>query len=124
MRVPMTQELPLVVVVEDDLATSAAVGRVLRAGGFDTLIYSSAEAFLESPPPRVPKCLLLDLQLGGMSGFELHRELRSRGSRVPVIVMTAVDDVHLREKASRIGCAGYLDKLSDVAGLFAILASL
>jgi FixJ family two-component response regulator len=97
---------------------------VLRAGGFDTLIYSSAEDFLESPPPRVPKCLLLDLQLGGMSGFELHRELRSRGSRVPVIVMTAFDDVHLREKASRIGCAGYLDKLSDVAGLFAILASL
>jgi hypothetical protein len=38
--------------------------------------------------------------------------------------MTAFDDVHLREKASRIGCAGYLDKLSDVAGLFAILASL
>jgi FixJ family two-component response regulator len=114
---------PLVVVVEDDPATLKALGRVLRAGGFDTATYSSAEAFLDAPPARAPACLLLDNHLGGMSGLDLQRNLRARGSTVPVIVMTAVDDRRIRNEAYRIGCAGCLDKGDDIDVLLKLLRS-
>jgi FixJ family two-component response regulator len=114
---------PLVVVVEDDPATLRALGRVLRAGGFETATYSSAEAFLDSPPTREPSCLLLDNHLGGMSGLDLQRDLRSRGSRVPVIVMTAFNDRRVRNEAYRIGCAGCVDKADDFDVLLKLLRS-
>jgi FixJ family two-component response regulator len=114
---------PLVVVVEDDPATLKALGRVLRAGGFDTATYSSAEAFLDSPPARRPACLLLDNQLGGMSGLDLQRDLRARGSTVPVIVMTAFDARSLRQEAYRSGCAGCVDKTDDIDVLLNLLRS-
>jgi FixJ family two-component response regulator len=123
-RVAVHHASPLVAVVEDDAATLKALGRVLRAGGFDTATYSSAEAFLASPPARVPACLLLDVQLGGMSGLDLQRELKARGSTVPVIVMTAFDDGHARHEARRIGCAGYLDKVGEIDGLLNLIRSL
>jgi FixJ family two-component response regulator len=114
---------PLVAVVEDDPATLKALGRVLRAGGFDIASYSSAEAFLASPPARIPACLLLDVQLGGMSGLALQRELKARGSTIPVIVMSAFDDDKARHEAHRIGCAGYLDKVGDIDALLRLLRS-
>ena len=68
--------MPLVVVVEDDPASQKTVARLLRAGGFDAAIYSSAEDFLASPPQGVPVGLLLDLHLGGMSGLDLETSTR------------------------------------------------
>jgi FixJ family two-component response regulator len=110
----MTMSAPLVVVVEDDLGTLKALGRALRAAGFDTASYSSAEAFLASPPNGQAHCMILDVQLGGMSGLDLQRHLKARGSKLPVIVMTAFDDMRVRDEARRIGCAGYLDKQTDI----------
>jgi FixJ family two-component response regulator len=115
---------PLVAIVEDDPATLKALGRVLRAGGFETAAYSSAEAFLASPPSRAPACLLVDVQLGGMSGLDLQRDLRARGSTVPVIVMTAFEDRHVRSEAYRIGCAGCVDKGDDIDVLLKLLRSI
>jgi FixJ family two-component response regulator len=119
----MTALFPLVVVVEDDPATLKALGRVLRAGGFEPASYSSAEAFLQSPPARAPACLLVDVQLGGMSGLELQRRLRTSGSTTPVIVMTAFDDQRVRDEAYRIGCAGCVDKTDDIDVLLKMLRS-
>jgi FixJ family two-component response regulator len=115
---------PLVVVVEDDLALLKALGRVFRAKGFDTAPYGSAEDLLASPPTRTPVCLLLDIQLGTMSGLDLHRTLKEGGSRVPVIMMTAFDDEHLRREALAIGCVGYFDKVQDIDELFVLIESL
>jgi DNA-binding NarL/FixJ family response regulator len=67
--------------------------------------------------------MVLDIQLGGMSGLELQRKLKASGSRVPVIVMTAFDDVHIREEAIRIGCLGYLDKAADLDVLVDLIRS-
>ena len=122
-RVQVADPPQLVVVVEDDLPTLKAIGRVLRAGGFETATYSSAEAFLAFPPDRAAACLLLDVQLGGMSGLDLQRELKARGSKVPVIVMTAFDDGCTRDEARRIGCAGYLDKVGEIDGLLNLIRS-
>jgi len=115
---------PLVVIIEDDVAMLKALGRVLRAQRFDTVSYASAEEFLEAPPGRAPVCMLLDIQLGRMSGLELHGTLKSRGSQVPVIMMTAFDDEHYRREAQAQGCAGYFNKVQDIDALFELIASL
>ena len=115
---------PLVVIVEDDTAMLKALGRVLRARGFDTASYASAEDLLASPPRRAPVCMLLDIQLGRMSGLELHGTLKSRGSHVPVIMMTAFDDEHFRREAQAQGCAGYFNKVQDIDARFELIAFL
>ena len=115
---------PLVVIVEDDAAMQRALGRVLRARRFDTAAYASAEDFLDAPPSRAPVCMLLDIQLGAMSGLELHGTLKSRGWHVPVIMMTAFDDEHYRREAQAQGCAGYFNKVQDIDALFELIDSL
>jgi FixJ family two-component response regulator len=110
----MMTSAPLVVVVDDDSAVLKAFGRVLRAAGFDTATYSSAEEFLTTPPPRRAQCLVLDVQLSGMSGLDLQRHLRANGSTLPVIIVTAYDDEEVRCEARAAGCAGYFDKQTDV----------
>src|SRR5262245_11503491 len=107
--------MPHVVVIEDDPALQKTLARVLRAGGLDTSMYTSAEEFLSCPPPTPPVGMLLDLQLGGMSGLDLQRMLRSEGSTVPVIIITAFDDARSREQAHGLGCVAYLKKPCEAA---------
>jgi FixJ family two-component response regulator len=114
---------PLVVVVDDDDAVSKAFARVLRAAGFDTATYSSAEEFLTAPPPRRAHCLVLDVQLGGMSGLDLQRHLRAHGSTLPIIIVTAFDDEKVRCEARAAGCVGYFDKQTDVDVLLHLIKS-
>lgn len=114
---------PLVVVVDDDPAVLKAFGRVLRAAGFDTATYSSAEDYLAAPPTRRVHCLVLDVQLSGMSGLDLQRLLRSRGSTLPVIILTAFDDETVRRDAWTAGCAGYFDKQTDVDVVLRLIRS-
>jgi FixJ family two-component response regulator len=102
--------MPLVVVIEDDLASQKTLVRVLRAGGYDSATYDSAEDFLASPPRSSPIGLLLDVHLGGMSGLDLQRRLRNEGSTLPIIIITAFDDARSREQAERLGCVAYLRK--------------
>jgi FixJ family two-component response regulator len=103
----------LVAVVEDDAGLLSAFGRALRAAGFAIAPFRSAEEFLASPPVGAC-CLVLDHHLGGMSGLDLQRHLRSRGSLLPIILMTAFDDAGARDEAERLGCAGYLQKATDL----------
>jgi FixJ family two-component response regulator len=117
----MMTHAPLIVVVDDDVAVLKAFARVLRAAGFDTASYSSAEEFLTAPPPRRAQCLVLDVQLGGMSGLDLQRHLRAHGSTLPVIIVTAFDDDDVRSEARAAGCAGYFDKQTDVDVLLTLI---
>ncbi len=113
--------MPLVVVIEDDPASRKTLARVLRAGGYEPVLYESAEEFLSSPPPAAPIGLLLDVHLGGMSGLELQRRLRNEGSTLPVIIITAFDDARGREQAERLGCVAYLRKPCEAETILAAL---
>ena len=115
---------PTVVLVEDDAASRTALARVLRAAGFDTTTFESAEAFLAALPRIAPICCVLDIQLGGMSGLDLQRTLRDEGSKVPVIIMTSFDEPRLRTQAFRDGCLEFLSKEADAGQLLALLRSL
>ena len=100
-----------VAVVDDDLGMLAGLRNLLDAHGFTVEVFASAEAFLDfySATPDID-CLLLDLRLGGMSGIELRRHLKTSGSPLPVIFMTARDDDAMRRQALDEGCIDYLRK--------------
>jgi FixJ family two-component response regulator len=116
--------MPLVVVIDDDSASQKTLARVLRAGGYETAVYASAEEYLAAPPLSSPLGLLLDVHLGGMSGLDLQRRLRAEGSTVPVIIITAFDDAGGREQAERLGCTAYLQKPCDAETILALLGRL
>src|SRR5262245_23079405 len=116
--------MPLVVVIEDDIASQKTLARVLRTGGFEAATYSSAEEFLSSPPPAPPMGLLLDVHLGGMSGLDLQRRLRKEGSTISVIIITAFDDSRTREEAERLGCVAYLRKPCEAETILELLRGL
>jgi FixJ family two-component response regulator len=116
--------MPLVVVIEDDAASRTTLARVMRAGGYEAAMYESAEAFLSSPPHSPPLALLLDLHLGGMSGLDLQRRLRSQGSSVPVIIITGFDHARSREQAEHLGCLAYLSKPCEAGTILALLDGL
>jgi len=106
----MNQTKINVAVVDDDESFARAIGRLLRASGLEVHTHSSAEAFLASPPRPEPDCLVLDVQLGGMSGLELQRRLREVGTLAPIIFVTAHDAPGVRGEAERDGCSAYFLK--------------
>ena len=116
--------MPLVAVVEDDPASQKTLVRLLRLGGYEAALYTSAEEFLSSPPQSSPIGLLLDVHLSGMSGLDLQRRLREEGSTIPVIIITAFDDARSREQAERIGCIAYLRKPCEAETILALLQRL
>jgi FixJ family two-component response regulator len=116
--------MPLVVVIEDDIASQKTLARVLRTGGYEAATYASAEDFLSSPPQSMPIGLLLDVHLGGMSGLDLQRRLKEEGSTLPIIIITAFDDARSRQQAERLGCVAYLRKPCAAETILTLLHTL
>jgi len=102
-----------VAVIDDDESVCRALSRLLRAEGIQPVAYPSAEALLADPRRPLFDCLVLDIQLGGMSGIELHRHLTASGSSTPVIYVTAHDEPATRQQAEDAGCAGYFRKTAS-----------
>jgi len=104
-----------VAVIDDDENLCRSFARLLRAAGMQAITYASAEAFLaDLKHPRFD-CLVLDIQLTGMSGLDLQKELAAQGEAIPVVFITAFDDPQARARAYAVGCAGYFRK-SDSGG--------
>jgi FixJ family two-component response regulator len=100
----------VIAVVDDDPSMLSAADNLLGAHGFTTLKFSSAQEFLSSEAAMQSDCLLLDIDLGGSSGFELRQRLKSSHPELPVIFMTALDDEAVRQQAVRAGCVTFLHK--------------
>jgi two-component system response regulator FixJ len=109
-------------VVEDDPLLRRALQRLLRATGFTVAAFDSAEEFLASSPAAPFDCLVLDIRLrGALSGFDLHERLRAAGVSTPTIFITGHDDEPTRERARRIGAAGYVPKPFDEQSLISLI---
>jgi FixJ family two-component response regulator len=109
------QKKQAIVVVEDDDRLRQALGRLLDAAGFQTETFASAEALLQSDAAERAACLVLDIHLPGLSGFELRRELvRTRSTQPPVIFITGQDKPARRAEAQALGAVACLQK--PVAG--------
>jgi FixJ family two-component response regulator len=99
-----------IAVIEDNPSMLKGLNRLLSAHGFRVLTFASAESFLDEIVKCEAECLLLDINLGGMSGIDLQRQLTSSGRNLPVIFMTAVDSEAARQEAIEVGCVAYLRK--------------
>lgn len=99
-----------VALVDDDESLCRSLGRLLRASGFRSVAFRSAEEFLGDDARSRFDCLILDIQLDDMSGVELAERLTASRSTIPVIFLTAHDEPDVRERALATGCAAYLRK--------------
>ncbi len=106
----MNEKKIRVAVVDDDESFGRAIGRLLRAAGFETAVYPSAEAFQQDLAAKPVSCLVLDIQLGGMSGLDLGHRLVEMGAKIPVIYVTALEDGECSQEATQIGCSAFLHK--------------
>jgi len=100
-------------VVDDDVSVRRALGLLLRSAGFAVETYASAEAFLGSKNETHYDCLVLDIHLGGLSGFALHERLAAAGRSIPTIFITAHDDPGTWARARAVETAEYLRKPFD-----------
>ena len=103
---------PMVSIVDDDLSVRRALSRLVRLAGYAVESFASAGEFLASAARSHTACLVLDIQLdgGGMSGFELQERLIADGDALPTIFITAHGDARTRERARHSGVAGFLSK--------------
>ena len=105
----------LVYLVDDEPPILKALGRLLKANGFETRSFLTARAFLEAYDLRRPACLILDLEMPGISGLELQRTLRERGSTQPIVFLSGHADVPRSVSAMKNGAVDFLTK-PDSAG--------
>jgi FixJ family two-component response regulator len=102
---------PLISIVDDDVSVRKSLDRLIRSAGMKVRVFASAEEFLDSAHPRKADCLILDVQLPGMSGTELLRHLIMHKYKVPVIFITAHgSDEQARSEAASDWTVAYLIK--------------
>ena len=106
----MQRKTGIIAIVDDDEPFREALGSVMKAAGFLTDTFASAEDYLYSAKRQDTMCLILDVRLPGMSGIELQKRLRDANSQVPIIFITAHGDASLRDLAMKDGAVGFLNK--------------
>ena len=102
-----------IAVIDDDESGRRSMSRLLRAAHLQPVIYPSAEAFLTDTNRPTFACLVLDIQLTGMSGLDLRRRLSAVHDVTPVVFITAHDDPAVQAQAEAFGCAGYFSKTNS-----------
>lgn len=120
----MIRQRPLIAVVDDEESVRKSLRRLLVASELDATVYASGQEFLESLGARQPDCLVLDLQMPGLTGLEVQRALAGARVRFPTIIITAHDEPETRARCLAAGAMAYLCKpLHDELLLEAITAA-
>lgn len=102
-----------VIVVEDDSSMREALEALLLSADYDCCSHASGEAFLATDLPPPPRCLLLDLQLGGQSGLEVQHKLNARNVSVPIVFVSGDDNVAHAVTAMKAGAMDFVQKPFD-----------
>jgi FixJ family two-component response regulator len=110
-----------VAVVDDDQSLCRSLSRLLRAAHFQPITYASAEEFLADTKHPKFDCLVLDIQLEGMSGLELSQRLSAVKDVTPVVFITANDDPEVRAQAMASGCHGFFRKTDSGSDVLAAI---
>ncbi len=105
-----TTEPGLISVVDDDPSVVEAIVSLMESLGYTALGFCSAEEFLASPHLSRTACLILDVRMPGLGGFELQRRLASDGNQVPIVFVTAHGDNNISAEALRRGAVAFLRK--------------
>jgi DNA-binding NtrC family response regulator len=106
----MNNARALTYVVDDDVSVRKGLDNLLRSAGFTVQTFSSAQEFLASARADLPSCLLLDVQLPGLSGLDLQQELAKAGMQIPIIFITGHGDIPMSVRAMKAGALEFLTK--------------
>jgi FixJ family two-component response regulator len=101
---------PIISIVDDDETVRETAIDLFKSMGFAAVAYSSAADFLNSNHRRSTSCLIADVQMRGMTGFELHNSLVALGNMIPTILITAYPDDTDQSRARQAGVICYLAK--------------
>jgi FixJ family two-component response regulator len=116
---------PLIAIVDDDQWIRRSLQRLLKSAGYRAEAFISAEHFLAARNHVETGCIILDIGLPGMNGFELERRLTAEDSRLPVVFVSAHDEPEVRDEAAHAGAVAFLGKpFDDNALLDAICTAL
>ena len=97
-------------IIDDDILVREAIGDLVTSFGYKPRIFASAEEFLESGQVADTACLITDLHMPGLSGFELQERLLDEGYQTPIIFVTAYPKARARERALSAGAVAFLSK--------------
>jgi FixJ family two-component response regulator len=117
----MPETSPWIAIVDDDPSVLRALSRLLSTRALSAKTFPSGQQFLNSLDDEVPDCLILDLQMPGMTGLELQQDLARRGIQIPTIVITAHNEAETRERCASAGAIAFLAKPINDASLFAAI---
>jgi DNA-binding NtrC family response regulator len=106
----MHEDTPCVFIVDDDRAMRESLSDLLRSMGLNVQTFASAHEFLTSPRPDAPSCLVLDVQLPGLSGLDLQQELAKGNAPIPIIFITGYGDIPMTVRAMKAGAIEFLTK--------------
>jgi FixJ family two-component response regulator len=101
---------PFIAVVDDESPVRTMLGRVLRLADYRVNAFASGEEFLASLTARLPACAILDVHMPGLSGLDVQARMRATRIEVPVVFITASDDLALDSLALEAGAVGLLRK--------------
>jgi FixJ family two-component response regulator len=106
----MTENSPLIHVVDDDDSVRKALSRLLKAAGYEAQGYANAGEFLLALPISTPGCIILDVRMPGPGGLELHTALNRQGNILPIIFLTGHGDIPMSVQAMKAGAVDFLTK--------------
>src|SRR4249920_2868026 len=109
-------------VVDDDASFRAAVGELLLASGYRVSLYNSAQEFLKTPASEEPACVLLDVQMAGLSGPQLQDHLAGLGQKLPIVFITGHGDIPTSVQTIKAGAEDFLTKPVEKERLLAAIA--
>ena len=101
---------PLVCIIDDELSVRESLSDLLESMGLKAQAFASADEFLAKSSSEVLSCLVLDVQLPGISGLDLQQQLRNRGAQIPIVFMTGYGDIPTSVRAMKAGAIEFLTK--------------
>jgi FixJ family two-component response regulator len=109
----MQRDAPIVFIVDDDAGIRASIQRLLKSAGLRSESFGTPQEFLRYPRPDVASCLVLDLQLPGISGLDVQAELAKSGVYIPIVFISGHGDIPSTVKAMKSGAVEFLTKPFD-----------
>src|SRR5690349_9892083 len=103
----------MIAIVDDDALVRKGLARLLRSSGYTVALYESGDEFLTSLHHQPPHCVVLDLHMPGMTGFEVQEALSRNGHSLPTIMVTADHAAEIVAHATLLGAAACLPKPID-----------
>ncbi|MHC4205359.1 MAG: response regulator [Planctomycetota bacterium] len=101
---------PVVFIIDDDESVCRALRRLIKSVGYNVRTFTSAKDFLNQGCQNMPGCLILDVKMPGMGGLELQDKLVESGSRMPIILMSAHEDISISGEESQTRAIAFLRK--------------